>query len=253
MWKHRAYAKAVIRQGEVKLKSSEQLIYLLLADHANVDTNQTYFTTARLCDMTQCARNTVRAGIRKLERSKLISTLYTPGKAPTYTVPIPVGFTAASDTDIATVSRAFVPSQAELAAAATENFLRLTGITADELAVMVFQNIEGMSPAEARERAAAMFEKTDMAPGRTIIEQLGIARNTPHAASESEKADRQARQDAAAEAQRQRALEEQRDEWNAPRAGEAEHAWLTRKREGFQGTDEELLAYRKPEYTAQGR
>ena len=253
MWKHRAYAKAVIRQKEVKLKSSEQLIYLLLADHANEETNQTYFTTVRLMDMTQCARNTVRTGIRKLERERLIVTLYTPGKAPTYTVPIPSGFTATSDTNIATVSRAYVPSQAELAAAATENFLRLAGITADEMAIMVFQNIEGMTAAEAKARAERLFENSNLSPGRTIIEQLGIARNTPFAMSEGERLDRQALVDRAADEHKQRALEEQRQVWNEPRAGESQVDWIARKAKGFPGTDDELLAYAPGDYQALAR
>ena len=253
MWKHRAYAKAVIRQKEVKLKSSEQLIYLLLADHANEQTNQTYFTTARLQDMTQCARNTVRTGIRKLEKLNLIVTLYTPGKAPTYTVPIPSGFTATSDSNIATVGRAYVPSQGELAAAATDNFLRLAGITADELALMVFQGIEGMTATEARARAERLFAETNLSPARAIIEQLGIARNTPYALSEGERLDRQALVDRAAEEHRERALGEQRRIWEEPRAGESNSDWMNRKVAGFPGTDTELLAYAPGDYQALGR
>jgi len=253
MWKHRAYAKAVIRQKEVKLKSSEQLIYLLLADHANADTSCTYFTTSRLCDMTQCARNTVRAGIRKLEKEKLISCLYTPGKSPTYSVLIPIGFDpGASDTSISTVSRAYVPTTSELAAASLEAALLRCGITAEEMATMVYTGIEGMTQEEAKTRAEGMFKDPDISPGFAIIEQLGIARNTPVGRSDSQKALQRERAMEQAERLRKSALAEQRAVWELPRAGESQEAWETRVKAGFQGTYKELLAYRRPDYTAQG-
>ena len=253
MWKHRAYAKAVIRQKEIKLKSSEQLIWLLLADHANEQTNLTYFTTSRLCDMTQCTRNTVRSGIKKLEKHHLISTLYNPGKSPVYTVHIPDGFSAGSDTAVSTVSRAYVPTQAELAASAIETALRLTGITAEEMAMVVFTGIEGMSPDEAKLRAITMLNESDLSPARTIIEQLGIARNSPVARSAQEKANILDRQRLAQEELRQSALKEQLVKWEAPRPGESMDAWTKRVTAGWQGSDKELLEYKAAEYQALGR
>ena len=226
MWKHRAYAKAVIRQKEVKLKTSEQLIYLLLADHANEETSSTYFTTARLCDMTQCSRNTVRQGIRKLEKHKLINCLYTPGKSPTYAVIIPMGFDpGASDTSISTVSRAYVPTAAELAAASLEGALRAMDITAEQMAVMVFTGIEGLSQEEAQRRAAVLFEGDGLSPGYRIIEQLGIARNSPVGRSDTQKALQRDRELEQAHKLRQSALAEQLAKWKLPRAGESQGAW----------------------------
>ena len=254
MWKHRSYAKAVIRQKEIKLKSTEQLVYMLLADHANEETNSTYFTTARLRDMTQCAANTVRAAIKKLEKHNLVTAIYSPGKSPIYRVHIPHGFNpGASDTSFSTVSRAYLPSHAETAAANLEAALVAIGVSNEEMAKMVYQGIEGMGAEEAEDRAVRLFEETELPPGRAIIEQLGIARNTPVGRSDSERALQRDRARQQGEALQERALDEQLDKWEEPRAGESMQVYQARLKAGFQGTDEELLAYRQQPYSALGK
>jgi len=205
--------------------------------------------------MTQCSRNTVRKGIRKLDREKLITCLYTPGKSPTYAVHIPHGFNpGSSDTSFATVSRAYVPTASELAAASLEAALLRCGITSEEMSKMVFMGIEGMSPMEAELRAEKMFQdlSPDISPGYAIIEQLGIARNSPVGRSDAQKAlqrEREAEQHAKL---LDAALAEQVALWELPRAGESQEAWQQRCRVGFQGTNEQLLAYKPPDYIAQG-
>jgi len=253
MWKHRAYAKAIIRQKEIKLKATTQLIYLMLADHANEQTHSTYFTTQRLCDMTQCVRNTVRDAVKTLEKNNLISTLYTPGKSPTYTVHIPYGFNAGSDTAVATVSRAYVPTHGELAAAAMDQALRLTGISAEQMALMVFTGIEGMSATEARDRAERLFADSGLSPARTIIEQVGIALNSPVARTEAELQVMRDREQEALQGHRKRALAEQLSKWEAGRTGESYEQQAKRCKVGFPGTDDELLEWLVPDAVALGR
>ena len=254
MWKHRSYAKAVIRQKVIKLASSEQLIFMLLADHANEVTNSTFFTTSRLCDMTQCSRNTVRKGIKKLEKEKLITCLYTPGKSPTYSVHLPHGFEpGSSDTSFSTVSRAYVPTAAELAAASLEAALERCGISAEQMAKMVFLGIEGLSQEEAQRRAEALFENVSISPGYTIIEQLGIAQNSPVGRSEAEKRLQKQREKEQEEKLLESALDEQHQRWASHAySGESMEAYKLRIDKGFPGTDEDLLKWRPPAHTALG-
>ena len=252
MWKHRAYAKAVIRQETVKLSSTEQLVYLLLADHANVDTWQTFFSIARLADMTQSSAVTVRKSVRKLEKNKLVTAYYSPGKSPVFTVHIPEGFHAESDSSISTVGRAYMPSETEQALAVQAVYMRLTGITERELAMMAFCGLEGLTPEEARTRAEEVV-KGKAEPGRAILESLMLSKNTPFATSQGEidqRAERAARQH---REHVTRALDEQRALWSKPRAGESLEAWNERKGIGFRGTDEQLLEWREPQPQALGR
>ncbi len=177
MWKHRAYVKALIRQETVQLKHSEQLVLMLIADHCNEATDETSITNSRLGDMTQSAVVTVRQATKTLEKLNIISIQYRAGKAPVYRLPIPSSFNVESDTQLDT-GRAHIASLEDRNAAAMSSCLHLMGMSAEQLAMCVFQGIEGMTPQQAKVQAENAF-KGSQDPGKVLLEQCKIALNAP--------------------------------------------------------------------------
>jgi hypothetical protein len=177
MWKHRAYVKALVRQETVQLKHSEQLVLMLIADHCNDDADKTSFTNSRLGDMTQSAVVTIRAAVKKLVKLNILSVEYRPGKAPTYHLPIPKSFSAESDTEL-DVGRANIPSFADRAASSMDAALHLMGMTAEQVAMCVFQGVEGMDAGEAKVQAQNAFKGSGN-PSTVLLEQCKIALKSP--------------------------------------------------------------------------
>jgi hypothetical protein len=177
MWKHRAYSKALIRQETIQLKHSEQIVLMLVADHCNENTNQCSLTIRRLCDMSQSATATVRSALKTLEKLNIVSIAYRAGKAPIYHLPIPKSFLAESDTALDT-TRANIPSYADRAASSMDAALHLMGMTAEQVAMCVFQGVEGMDPGEAKVQAQNAFKGSGN-PSTVLLEQCKIALKSP--------------------------------------------------------------------------